>query len=172
MKFTYCPHCGEKLVHKEIGDEGLMPYCDKCERPIFDLPYTCTITLVVNERNEAALIKQDYVSKTNYVCVAGYIKTGETAEETAIREVSEEIGLEVESIKYMKSYYYEKRDMLMLGYVAYVKKVDFKISGEVDRAEWFPLEVAKEKVRSGSIAMQLIEDYLKIKTKDIWNRFS
>lgn len=52
---------GKKLVHKEIGDEGLMPYCNKCERPIFDLPYTCIITLVVNENGEAALIRQGYV---------------------------------------------------------------------------------------------------------------
>lgn len=160
MKFTYCPYCGEKLVQKEIGDEGLMPYCNKCERPIFDLPYTCTITLVINEMGEAALIKQGYVSATNYVCVAGYIKTGETAEETAIREVGEELGFKVEAIKYIKSYYYEKRDMLMLGYVAQVKRADFNLSGEVDHAEWFPLEIAKEKVRNGSIAMQLIEDYI------------
>lgn len=162
MKFTYCPHCGEKLVQKEIGDEGLMPYCNKCERPIFDLPYTCTITLAINEMGEVALIRQGYVSTTNYVCVAGYIKTGETAEETAIREVGEELGLKVEAIKYIKGYYYEKRDMLMLGYVAQVKKADFNISTEVDQAEWFKIEIAKEKVRKGSIAMQLIEDYMNV----------
>lgn len=79
-----------------------------------------------------------------------------------IREVGEELGLKVETIQYIKSYYYEKRDMLMLGYVAHVKKTDFNISGEVDQAEWFRLEVAKEKVRNGSIAMQLIEDYWSI----------
>lgn len=163
MRFTYCPHCGDKLILKEIGDEGLMPYCSRCERPIFDLPYTCIITLVVNEYGEAALIKQGYVSNTNYVCVAGYIKTGESAEETAIREVEEEIGLKAEQIEYIKSYYYEKRDMLMLGYVAHVKKAEFHISGEVDRAEWFLIEEAKHKVRNGSVAMQLIVDYQKQK---------
>lgn len=159
MRFTYCPHCGEKLISKEIGDEGLMPYCSKCERPIFDLPYTCIITLVVNEYGEAALIKQGYVSNTNYVCVAGYIKTRESAEETAIREVEEELGLKASRLEYIKSYYYEKRDMLMLGYVAHVKKAAFHISGEVDKAEWFSLEEAKGKVRNGSVAMQLIVDY-------------
>lgn len=27
MRFQYCPHCGKKAELKEIGDEGLIPYC-------------------------------------------------------------------------------------------------------------------------------------------------
>lgn len=26
MRFTYCPICGVKLVNKDIGDEGLLPF--------------------------------------------------------------------------------------------------------------------------------------------------
>ena len=29
MQFQYCPACGAKAIQKEIGDEGLMPYCDR-----------------------------------------------------------------------------------------------------------------------------------------------
>ena len=49
MKFTYCPDCGTKLIQKEIGDEGLMPYCENCKKPLFDMFSTCIIALVVNE---------------------------------------------------------------------------------------------------------------------------
>lgn len=31
MKFTYCPHCGRELIKKEIGDEGVIPYCENCK---------------------------------------------------------------------------------------------------------------------------------------------
>lgn len=161
MHFTYCPHCGEKLTDREIGDEGLVPYCGHCQLALFDLPDTCTIALVVNEYREAALLRQDYVSKTSYVCVAGHIKTGENAEQTAAREVQEEIGLTAESITYIGSYYHAKNDLLMLGFLAEVKKADFHISGEVDRADWFPLEDAPKQVREGSIAQQLILDCMK-----------
>lgn len=161
MHFTYCPYCGKKLEEKEIGDEGLVPFCLSCQRPLFDLPETCTITLAVNEYGEAALLRQGYVSQTNYVCVAGHIKTGENAEETAAREVEEEIGICPESVTYINSYYYTKHDMLMLGFLAKVKKAEFSLSCEVDQAEWFLLEEAPEKVRQGSIAQRLILDCMK-----------
>ena len=85
MRFTYCPHCGDQLVKKEIGDEGLIPFCEKCSTPLWDMFETCIITAVVNEKNEVALLKQSYVTTETYVCVAGHMKIGESAEETVIR---------------------------------------------------------------------------------------
>ena len=96
MHFTYCPHCGEKLVQKEIGDEGKMPYCKNCEIPLWDSFTTCVICAVVNEQKEIALLRQNYVSADSYVCVAGVMKMGESAEKTAAREVAEEIGQKAE----------------------------------------------------------------------------
>ncbi len=157
MRFKYCPHCGEKLIKKEIGDEGLMPYCFKCEVPLWDVFTTCIICAVLNEQNEIALLRQNYVSTTSYVCVAGHMKIGESAEETAIREIKEEIGLDVERLEYIQSYPYDKKEMLMLGYKAVVKKAEFHLSGEVDAVEWFPLEEAPDKLREGGIAWQLVK---------------
>jgi len=157
MKFTYCPHCGAKLIQKEIGDEGFMPYCPACNIPMWDVFTTCIISAVVNEKREIALLRQNYVSATNYVCVAGVMKFGESAEETAIREIKEEIGLDVEKLEYIRSYPYEKKEMLMLGYKATVKKADFHLSREVDSVAWFKFEKALDKLREGSIAWQLVK---------------
>ena len=158
MKFTYCPHCGTKAGLREIGDEGFMPFCEKCDIPLFDVTAPCIIALAVNEFGEAALLRQDYVTTTSYVCVAGHIKTGENAEETALREIEEELGITPEKVEYIRSYYYEKRDMLMLGFLAHVKKKEFELSGEVDSAAWFPLAEAAEQVREGSIAWRLVKE--------------
>ena len=114
MKFTYCPHCGTKAIQKEIGDEGLMNYCPACETPLWDMFSTCTICAVVNEYREVALIKQSYLNTANYVCVAGYMKMGESAEDTASREVEEEIGLKAEKVSFVRSYPYEKKGLLRL----------------------------------------------------------
>ena len=156
MRFTYCPHCGIKLTKKEIGDEGLIPYCESCRLPLWDMFTTCIICAVVNEYEEIALLRQNYISSTSYVCVSGIMKLGESAEETVCREVKEEIGLDVETLQFIQSYPYEKKEMLMLGFLATVKKTDFHISGEVDSVEWFPLSTADEKLRPGSIAWQLV----------------
>ena len=83
MRFEYCPHCGTRAVQKEIGDEGLMPWCDRCKRPLFDIFSTCIIALAVDEEGNVALLRQGYISTRHYVLVSGYIKPGESAEECA-----------------------------------------------------------------------------------------
>lgn len=162
MHFIHCPYCGDKLIQKEIGDEGEIPYCTRCQVPLWDIFRTCVICGVVNEQQEIALIRQGYVSATKYVCVAGVMKPGESAEETACREIKEEIGLDVEGLEYIQSYPYEKKEMLMLGYKANVKKGAFTLSGEVDAVKWFPLEQALEQLREGSIAWQLVKQIVKM----------
>lgn len=160
MRFTYCPHCGTKLIGKEIGDEGIIPYCDNCKIPLWDMFTTSIIAAVVNECGEIALIRQNYVSTTNCVCVAGIMKIGESAEETVVREVKEEIGQDVESLEFISSYPYEQKEMLMLGYKATVKKKDFKLSGEVDSAEWVRYDNALSLIREGSIAWRLVKSVI------------
>lgn len=160
MDFTYCPQCGEKLVPKVCGDEGEMPYCNSCKRPFFSFSYPCVICLCIDsESSEIALIKQGYVSE-NYVNVAGYVKRGETPENTAVREVKEEIGLDALSVSYAGSWYHAKSDNLMLGFVCKVKKGELVLSSEVDEADWFPLEKTRELLRRDSIGMSLLEKYL------------
>lgn len=156
MRFQYCPYCGRKAVQKEIGDEGVIPYCASCEVPLWDMFTTSIIAAVVNECGEVALLRQNYVSTTNHVCVAGVMKLGESAEETVMREIGEELGLAVKSVEFVKSYPYEKKEMLMLGFKAVAEKSDFVLSGEVDAAEWVKFEDALGLLREGSIAWQLV----------------
>lgn len=160
MRFTYCPHCGSKLISKEIGDEGKIPFCETCSIPLWDMFTTSIIAAVVNEENEVALLRQNYVSATKYVCVAGIMKIGESAEETVIREVKEEIGQDVEELTFIRSYPYDKKEMLMLGYKAKVKKQDFALSKEVDSVEWVNLQNALSLLREGSIGWQLVKAVL------------
>ena len=160
MKFTYCPYCGEKSVLKEIGDEGMIPYCAQCETPLWDMFMTSIICAVVNEENEVALLRQNYVTTTSHVCVAGVMKMGESAEETVMREIKEELGQDVISLEYIQSYPFERKEMLMLGFKANVKKQPFVLSGEVDAAEWVPFSEALGKLREGSIAWQLVKQVI------------
>lgn len=161
MKFQYCPYCGKKFIQKEIGDEGFIPFCENCDVPLWDMFTTSIIAAVVNEQDEVALLRQNYVSKTKHVCVAGIMKIGESTEETVVREIAEEIGLKVKELKYIRSYPYEKKEMLMLGYKAVVDKEDFTLSGEVDSAEWVKFDQALPLLQEGSIAWQLVKEVIK-----------
>ena len=157
MRYTYCPHCGTRLSNREIGDEGLIPYCEKCNIPLWDSFTTSVIVAVVNEFDEVALLRQSYVSTDTYVCVAGIMKLGESAEDAVVREVNEEIGQQVDSVEYIGSYPYEKKDMLMLGYKATVKKKELNLSGEVDSAKWVKFDEELPHLRDGSVAKRLVE---------------
>lgn len=160
MHFTYCPHCGTKTILKEIGDEGMIPFCETCSVPLWDMFTTSIIAAVVNEFDEVALLRQNYVSTTKYVCVAGIMKLGESAEETVVREVKEEIGQDVIELSFVRSYPYDKKEMLMLGYKAVVKRQEFRLSGEVDSVEWVPFDRALAMLREGSIAWQLVKSVI------------
>ena len=164
MRFQYCPDCGSKLVPREIGDEGMVPFCENCSRPLFDMFSTCIIALVVNEFGEAVVLRQNYISTQYGTIISGYMKPGETAEETTIREIQEEIGISVERLEFAGSYWFEQKDMLMIGFFAHARKADFKLSEEVDEASWVPAEQALGMVHpKGTISYEIVDRYIKTK---------
>ena len=144
MQFIYCPKCGEKLTTKEAGDDGLVPFCVPCNRYYFDIFPSCVIVLVANEFDEVVLLRQSYLSDKYHTFVAGYMCVGETAENAAVREVKEEIGLDVDELSYAGTYWFGQKELLMIGFIARVKKAEFKLSSEVDRAHWANLEAVPE----------------------------
>nr|MBQ8245121.1 NUDIX domain-containing protein [Oscillospiraceae bacterium] len=162
MRFTYCPDCGSRLVPRPIGDEGLVPYCESCKKPLFELFSTCIIVMVVNEYEEVALLKQGYLSSVYWVLVSGYMKPGESAEECTRREVQEEIGLELEQLQIVGTDWFARREQLMIGFIARAKKREFTLSGEVEEARWVPVEEAPGLMHPGkSISAELVRRYLK-----------
>lgn len=169
MKFKFCPNCGTKLVEKNIGDEGKIPYCEKCKIPVFEMFSTCIIVLIVNENGEAALLKQNYISNKYYNLVSGYMKPGESAEETARREVQEELGLTVSMLQIIDTYWFGKKDMLMIGFIGNTTENEFVLSEEVDSAQWISAEEAITMVHpKGSVSYALLEKFLKEKAVKRW----
>ena len=81
MRFQFCPHCGTRAVLKEIGDEGMVPWCPECRLPLFPMFSTCIIALAVDEQGEVGLLRQGYISSQYHLLVSGYMKTGEAGEE-------------------------------------------------------------------------------------------
>ena len=162
MYFQYCPDCGQKLKKKEIGDEGMVPWCENCKKPWFAMFSTCVIGLVINEYREVALLRQSYISEQYHNLVSGYMKPGETAEETMTREIKEEIGITIQKLEFQGTYWYAKKDMLMIAFFAYAPKKDFVLSGEVNTAEWIPIEQVLSKVHpKGSVSYALMEAYFR-----------
>lgn len=161
MKFTFCPDCGAKLIGRAIGDDGDVPYCERCNRPWFDIFYNCVIVLV-KRGDKYALIRQHSgdgsISEDRFVCVSGYIMTNETAEQAAVREVTEELGLKPVKVRLVATYTYQKKQMLMTGFLAELPEGDFSLSDELITAQWFDEAEVGVRLADSSVAKLLFND--------------
>ena len=165
MRYHYCPECGTKLVGRTAGDEGDVPYCDPCGKYWFDTFADVTIVMVTNEHHEIAMLQQQYLSDRYWNYIAGFIKPGENAEETARREVREEVGLELERLEYAGTHWFGEREQLMHAFIGFAKKADFTLSSEVNQAEWVPVEEAPGRMfpeRPGNTQQPLYRKYLEM----------
>ncbi len=153
MLFKYCAECGHKVEDIRLGDDDCK-ICPSCKRIYGRNPLPVVEVLVVNELNEVLLLKQNYISETKWTVVSGYMVEGETIEEAVSREVKEETGQLVDKCQYVSSYYFEPKQLIMIGFIAYVKKSQFTDSDEVDDLRWYKLDeveavIARENNCSG-----------------------
>lgn len=155
MRFTHCPDCGQALSARSLGDEGLVPWCESCQRPWFDSFSTCIIAAVMNTKGEV-LLQREIRRPDREVLVAGYIKPGESAEDAARREIAEETGLTVTAMRYVGSWPHMNGEMLMLGFAAQVTGELRSDSSEILSARWCTPEDAVQSLRAGSIAQQVV----------------
>ncbi|MBR3269387.1 MAG: NUDIX domain-containing protein [Oscillospiraceae bacterium] len=157
MHFDYCPHCGQKTAMRQMGDDGAVPYCEQCGIPLFDMFSTCVLSVVISPAGEIALIRQSYGQQEFFVGVAGYMKPGETAEEAAAREITEEIGITPERTEFAFSRWHSAKGQLMLCFCAFSAQDAFTCSQEVREAKWFTPQQALQACRPGSIIGQLVQ---------------
>ncbi|MDE7180252.1 MAG: NUDIX domain-containing protein [Muribaculaceae bacterium] len=163
MRFRYCPDCGSVLSARDLGDEINVPWCDRCCKPWFPIFPTAVIALVYNDRGEVLLLRQNYISTEFRNLVSGYMQPGEDAEACARREIKEETGLEVTDLRLVLTSWFDKKEMLMIGFFAKVNEGELKLSEEVDDAGWFPESeiLSYVSTRRGSASRRLCEAFLR-----------
>lgn len=156
----YCMHCGRVLSAQEV--EGMkVPYCEACDQLYFHRFNTAVSMIVINQNNEILLIQQYH--RPYYILVAGYVNPGEMLEETCVRELQEEIGLEAESVVYLRSQFYAHSDTLMVNFAVKVKGDDLsKLNREeVDAAQWHTADDALKAIKPDSLAAYFLNAYVK-----------
>ena len=144
MHYIYCPQCGKKLTERPAGDDGMVPYCESCQRYWFDCFDSCIIALVYNEYDEILLERQSYLSSQYMTFVSGYITPGESAEECAYREIKEETGIEAEKLVLICTEWFARREQLMHGFIAFARKAEITCSKEIDEARWIDYREAQQ----------------------------
>ena len=159
MEMNYCMQCGAKLVIRHHETEGEVPYCESCGEFRYPVFNTAVSMIVMDEARERIILIQQY-GKASYVLVAGYVDKGEDAETAAAREVKEELGMTVSSIRYNRSHYYARSNTLMLNFTVTVKESEAHPNWEVDSWRWFTIEESRQNIRTHSLAEIFLNGYL------------
>ena len=76
MFFKYCADCGHKLEDIKCVDDDCK-ICPSCKKKYGSSSFPVVEVLVVNEYNEVLLLKQNYISKTKWTVVSGYMVDGD-----------------------------------------------------------------------------------------------
>lgn len=148
----YCKNCGQKLTLRFCENEGLVPFCDRCESYVFP-QFSVAVSMVVTNRAQDKILLAKHVEDDDFILFAGYVKKGENAEKTIPREIKEELGLDVVKSKFMATRYHAKKDVLMLGFIVVVEDKPIKLkTDEVAEARWCSHEEAIELIRKGTTA--------------------
>lgn len=157
----YCMECGTKLKDRFLKNEGMIPFCEECGQFRFPVFSTAVSVEVQSPDRERILLIKQY-GKDRYILVAGYVNKGENAEDTVVREVKEEIGLDVVEVKFNKSEYFAPSNTLMLNFSAVVSddSLAHVSEEEVDSCKWFTREEAKENIFPGSLAERFLLHFL------------
>lgn len=159
VEMRFCMQCGGKLELRDHESEGIIPWCEACGDWRFPVFNTAVSMIITNREADRVLLIQQY-GKPTYVFVAGYVNKGEDAEAAARREVSEELGMTVTSLRYNISRYFKPSNTLMLNYTVTVAEEEARPNEEIDGWRWFSLEDAAKNIRPNSLAAAFLHGWL------------
>ena len=154
----FCGCCGAKT---QLNKSEACLQCTTCNTQYFPRIYPCVIGLVTRG-NACILARGSKHPPELFSTLAGFIETGETAEEAFAREVEEEVGVKVKNIRYVGSQHWPFPAQLMLGFEAEYDSGELEIDGnEIIEAGWFSCEnlpsIPPESTISGQIIRGFVE---------------
>ena len=146
------------MTLKTLLDGTREKYCSKCDHVFFDAPSPSVIVAVTNA--DKILLTRSVEWKHSYWgLIAGHLKAGETAEEAAIREVHEEVGLTISNLKMLKTCIKTNADadsdLLMIAFRAEANDTQIRKGKELEKAAWFKLSEPLP-LRPNAISTQIV----------------
>jgi len=150
----FCGSCGQKT--SQLAQERAK-ICKDCGLRFYSRIAPAMITLVYRGE-EVLLARAPRFPGQMYSVLAGFVEAGETLEQTVVREVQEEVGLQVQNLRYFGSQPWPFPNALMLGFVAEYAGGEIQIDREeLMDAAWFHRDNLPQLPPRPSIARRLID---------------
>lgn len=153
----FCGSCGQAMT--QIRWERAM-YCQPCD--LRSYPRISPSMIVLVTRGDEILLARSPRFVTGvYSTLAGFAEPGESAEDCLVREVREEVAVEVRNIQYVGSQCWPFPHSMMLGFHAEYAGGDIVMQpDEIEDAKWFSVHDLPPLPAGRSIARYLIDLYV------------
>ncbi len=152
----FCGACGSK-TRESNSDRALV--CGQCDQRFYPRISPCVIGLVTRG-DECLLARGSRIPEGLFSTLAGFIEPGESAEQALIREVKEEVGIDIKNLRYFDSQPWPFPGQLMLGFHAEYDGGELVLEEEeILEAGWFHKENLPHTPPVGTIAGRLIQAF-------------
>jgi NAD+ diphosphatase len=149
----FCPACAQPLDRLE-GTWGRV--CMACGHTLYP-PVSPAVIVLVHDGERALLTSKPGWGR-RYSLIAGFVEPGETLEECVVREVREEVGVEVADLRYVGSQSWPFPHQIMIGFMARYAGGAIAIDAtELADAAWFTREALPDLPPPFTISRRIIE---------------
>jgi NAD+ diphosphatase len=153
---AFCAFCGGR--GEPVAGEW-SKRCEACGHVAYPRVSPCVIVLVHDDDRVLLTHKPGWGPMNSLI--AGFVEPGESLEECLVREVREEVGAEVDDIRYFGSQPWPFPHQLMVGYFARYRGGELRIdTTELDGAAWFHVGDLPPLPGKLSIARQLLDAWI------------
>ena len=122
MEFRFCPRCACALVERPIPGDGVVVTriacpADACGFVFWGNP-TPAVGALVEHEGEMILARNRLWPEGFFALVTGFLEALEDPKAAVVREVKEELGLDVVQTSLIGNYIFERKNEIMLCYHA------------------------------------------------------
>ena len=155
----YCGHCGTPTIQQASERVKRCPQCS-----LVFYPRLSPAVIMLISRGPALLLARAHrFPQGRYSILAGFVEPGESLEDTVIREVREEVGIEIKDIRYFGSQPWPFPNSLMIGFTAtYVSGEIVLEPAEIADAAWFTKRNLPDIPSKASIARRMIDWFVSL----------
>jgi NAD+ diphosphatase len=149
----YCSRCGTPT---ELRHDERARACPLCKYRVYP-PISPAIMILITRGRELLLARRVGGAPGRFSALAGFVEPGETLEDTVRRETREEVGVEIENLRYFGSQPWPFPHSLMIAFVADYAGGELRPDGvEIEEARWFGVEQLPNVPPSISISRRMI----------------
>jgi NAD+ diphosphatase len=150
----YCGRCSAPTAMKPDEFVMVCPSCGLMAYPRI----SPAVMVLISRGDDLLLARSPHFRSGMFSALAGFVEAGETLEQCAVREVREEVGVEITNLRYFQSQPWPFPDSLMLAFFAdYAGGEITPDPSEIEEAGWFPRNNLPPLPDPVSIARRLID---------------